>query len=287
MQVSISRLSKADGKRLVEMSAIINAEIKGFLSVGNALAEIKRDRLYRETHNTFKSYCNDRWDIGSNYAKKLIASTEAVNRIVDRSGTIVPVLLPTTESQTRELAKVDESEQAEVWAKVVEVTDKPTAKVVHSVVKKWNKLKEKLSPKPKEPKKSKAEVIEVSEVVADSRSDAVSDAKPKVSKRDAPMPEWFMDGNSVAVPLELYPAWLAKQRFFELANAPVAKDTCDQIVSFGQELNQPATIELGREMWTKLSRFQNEFRREIASGEPSVLSENKTAWMSKREVKNA
>jgi len=270
-------LSKADSERLAELVEIIDRNVQGFIAVGNALVEIKRNELYCETHKTFEAFCEDRWGFGKSQANRLIASTKVVDRLVDKTGAMAPLsVLPTNERQVRELAKVNKSEQAEVWAKVIEVTDKPTAKIVKAVVKQWNKLKLAVSSTPKEPDKVS--------VAAD--TGPVKPKKEKVYRRDAPMPEWYMDDNSVAIPEGLYPAWRTKQRFFELANGPVSQETCDQLSALGQELNHPVTVELGRELWGKFSGFQLEFRRAIASGEPRVLSADKTTWLSKREVPN-
>lgn len=164
MAARLGVAAKSPDGRYADLLAIVDRYAKRFIEDGNALAEIKRDRLYRETHSSFEAYCKDHWDIGSNYARRLITSTEVVNRIVDKAvpiGTLT--VLPTTESQTRELAKAPESEQAEVWAKVVEVADTPTAKIVRSIVKQWNKLKEAVAPKPAETVASEPKADTVSE----------------------------------------------------------------------------------------------------------------------------
>lgn len=64
--------------RLIECEAIIKADLKGFLAVGRALAEIRDNRLYRETHKTFEKYCKDRWDLSKGYATQQICGYEAV-----------------------------------------------------------------------------------------------------------------------------------------------------------------------------------------------------------------
>lgn len=264
-------LTKSETKRLAAFETMIERGFKSFVESGKALAVVRDDRLYRESYKTFDDYCKDRWGLERTHAHRLIESAEVVNRIVDNLLSIdnkfestAPVQVPANVGQTRELAKAPVEEQAEVWEEVVETTAVPTAKAIKAVVEKR--------------KKSKA------------KSDTVSGKKPakeKVFKADASMPEWYMDDNSVAIPEELYPVWRAKQRFFELANGPVSQETCDQLAALGQQLNHPATVELGHELWAKLSKFQIEFSRAIASGEPHVLSADKTTWMSKREVASA
>jgi len=190
------------------------------------------------------------------------------------------IVLPSSESQVRELAKVPESDQAEVWAQVTAKTDNPTAKVVRAAVKSWNKLKAASKPnkKPKPPSEPKPKTV--------SDEDSLPNGG-KAFKRDAPMPEWFMDDNRVAVPVELYPAWRAKQRFFELANQPPSKEVCEAVIALGEELTHHATVELGHELLAKWMQFKADFSREVIRGEPSLLSADKTSWLSKQEVADA
>ena len=56
----------------------IEADLKGFIAVGRALADIRDNRLYRETHKTFEKYCKDRWDLSRGYADQQIGGYEAV-----------------------------------------------------------------------------------------------------------------------------------------------------------------------------------------------------------------
>jgi len=56
----------------------IEADLKGFIAVGRALADIRDNRLYRETHKTFEKYCKNRWDIGRGYADRQISGYETL-----------------------------------------------------------------------------------------------------------------------------------------------------------------------------------------------------------------
>jgi hypothetical protein len=273
---------------LAELVAIVDANARGFIDAGNALAEIYHKELYRETHKTFDAFCNDRWGFGRNYAKRLIESTEVVNRLMDKTVPIgTPAVLPTAESQTRELAKVDKTEQAEVWAIVVGVTDTPTAKVVKEVVRQWNKLKEAVAPKPKKPKVA---VVDGPEVEADTEDDTESAGESlpnggKAYRHDAPMPEWFADDNGVAVPVELYPAWRAKNRYSMLCDEPRNFDTCQRLKEIGEELGHQATIDMAKELRDDIAEFGMIFRQKISSVQPSVVIDGK--WLSRSEVKDA
>lgn len=291
-------LSTRESALLAEMVDVVDRQVNGFLAVGNALMVIKNKELYRETHDSFEAFCKDRWGIGKAYSYRLIESSKVMDRLASQksptgdkqSDSSSAIILPTAETQTRELAKVEDHEQAEVWAKVLEVTDKPTAKIVKSVVKQWNKLKEKLSPKPKEDKKTEAEIIEEPEAASEPIPDTVSDSaesRPnggKVYKHDAPMPEFYIDDNNVDVPLDLYPAWRAKNRYSMLCDEPRSFDTCRLLKELGEELGHQATIDMAKELRDDIAEFGMMFRQKISSVQPSVVIDGE--WKSRSEVGN-
>ena len=76
--------------------------------MGCALAKIRDSRLYRETHETFESYCRDRWDMGKAYAYRLIDSAQ-VQEVLSPMGDITP----TNERQVRPLTKLTPEQQQE------------------------------------------------------------------------------------------------------------------------------------------------------------------------------
>src|SRR5215213_11011932 len=56
--------------------AVIARGLGTFIEVGKALAYIKAERLYRETHSSFEEYCRDKWEISRNYAHRLVSAAE-------------------------------------------------------------------------------------------------------------------------------------------------------------------------------------------------------------------
>lgn len=123
--------------RLDELEIVIQNGMRSFLSMGGALKEIRDNRYYKDVLNfdTFEEYCQDRWEMRGDYARKLIYSSETVNNL--KSDTIVS-LLPETESQTRPLTRLSPEDQKTVWMKVVnENGDHITAKVVEEKVKEF------------------------------------------------------------------------------------------------------------------------------------------------------
>jgi len=47
-----------------------------FVEVGQALMKIRDARLYRETHETFESYCRERWGWSRRHANRTIQAAE-------------------------------------------------------------------------------------------------------------------------------------------------------------------------------------------------------------------
>jgi len=57
-------LSTSEERSLADLETIIERGLATFVEVGTALLDIRRDRLYRETHETFEAYCRERWGFG-------------------------------------------------------------------------------------------------------------------------------------------------------------------------------------------------------------------------------
>lgn len=110
----------------------IDSHMGSFVQVGNALAVIRYQKLYRETHKTFESYIKSKWDISRDYAYKLIAAKEVAEN-VDHG-----IQTPTSERQVRPLTELPPEQQKEAWETAVERAEeagKPvTAAIVEEVV---------------------------------------------------------------------------------------------------------------------------------------------------------
>lgn len=115
--------------------------INGFFDAGMALAEIKRDRFYRHTHQTFEEYCSDVLDMSQRRAEQLIEASEVLKGIesaMSQSEPMVQKKLPTltNERQARELIKVPQAERVKVIQKAAEKTGgKVTAKAIKQAAK--------------------------------------------------------------------------------------------------------------------------------------------------------
>jgi hypothetical protein len=90
-------LTKLETGKLSELESVIERGVQTFAEVGDALAEIRDGRLYRQTHGTFEDYCRERWGFQRNYANKIISAADVIGAL----GTVVPKI--PTERQAREL----------------------------------------------------------------------------------------------------------------------------------------------------------------------------------------
>jgi hypothetical protein len=142
---------------LKRCEAIIERNLKTFIDVGNALLEIRDNRLYRDTHKTFEAYCHERWGWKRDYVNKQIRAAEVARNL----GTMVPKssqvsdfkptsehldtmvskptqvsdFKPTSERQLRPLANLKPAAQRQIWTQAVKESNgrAPTAAIVNHI----------------------------------------------------------------------------------------------------------------------------------------------------------
>ena len=105
-----NELTQDEATRRAELEPIIAEGMASFVEVGQALVEISDRRLYRNTHSTFKQYCQEKWQISAAHAYRLAEAAEVVESV--KSSPVGDKI--TTESQARELARVPEPKRADV-----------------------------------------------------------------------------------------------------------------------------------------------------------------------------
>lgn len=113
--------------RLYQCEEIIEHGLNTFVDVGNALLEIRDNRLYRQEYHTFEDYCKERWNMQRAYAYRLIAASEVISNLSP-----IGDKLPVTETQARPLTSLEPKEQVEAWKRVIETT--PEGKITAAVV---------------------------------------------------------------------------------------------------------------------------------------------------------
>ncbi len=104
-------LTLSEVGRLAELEQVVETGLTVFVSVGNALLEIRDSRLYRQQFPTFEAYCRERWGMVQRHANRLIQAAEVVENL--QTGPIGPT--PQTESQARPLTRLEPEVQREVW----------------------------------------------------------------------------------------------------------------------------------------------------------------------------
>jgi hypothetical protein len=138
----MTSLLPAEAALLEQLEAKIERGLATFTEVGRALTAIRDQRLYRETHATFATYLDERWQISRARGYQLIDAAsvvDAVSTMVDKGLSTVERHAQLSERAARELAPVlrDHGEEAvaDVWETVREINgDRPTAAQARAVV---------------------------------------------------------------------------------------------------------------------------------------------------------
>lgn len=100
-------LAETEKTLLAECESVIQKGLGTFLEVGRALAEIRDQQLYRETHKTFEKYCKDVWDLSRGRAYQQIGGYETVSLLEDKMSTIVDKNPPDIDTITEEKGAED------------------------------------------------------------------------------------------------------------------------------------------------------------------------------------
>lgn len=96
----MDELVLAERKRLADLEQVVERGLQTFYEVGSALLEIRDKRLYRQSHNTFETYCRERFGFSDSRGRQLIAAARTVTAV-----TQLGLPAPTTEREARELAR--------------------------------------------------------------------------------------------------------------------------------------------------------------------------------------
>jgi len=125
-------LTTSELQTLSACEQTIDAGLKTFVAVGEALLTIRDQRLYRHAYVTFEEYCGERWGISRPRAYQMIDAAQVVGRL----STIVDIPIPSNEAQARPLASLPPDLQPVAWQQSVETANgKVTAAHVAKVVK--------------------------------------------------------------------------------------------------------------------------------------------------------
>lgn len=136
----VTTLAKGkEATALAQCEEVIERGLDSFIEVGNALLQIRDQRLYRSDYDNFEVYCQERWDMSGRRAHQLIDSAKVIQNIgtepLVQSGPLPSQKL--NERVIRPLAALPAPVQRKAWAKAVETAEKPgkpTAKEVAAAV---------------------------------------------------------------------------------------------------------------------------------------------------------
>jgi hypothetical protein len=132
--VPTEKLSKGEKARLEDLELIIGIHLASFIKVGLALAQIRKENLYREESPTFEGYCEKKWGFSSSRARQLIGAAAAMKNL-ETATKGRGINLPANEGQVRPLLSLGKKDQVEVWEESANSVPngKPTASVVEEI----------------------------------------------------------------------------------------------------------------------------------------------------------
>jgi len=151
----LSALNTIELDRLSLCESVIEKGLNTFVEVGNALFEIRNNKLYRDKFTTFESYCRDRWNLKRQRAYELMDAAAVVNTLSEISDkneqdSQVSIVVPTKESHAAALSKVPEGLRGQVWEKALEKNQSSgkviTAKMIDNIAKELGNIAIDVSP---------------------------------------------------------------------------------------------------------------------------------------------
>lgn len=116
----MNRITKTESNRLNKLELIIKEGQATFVTVGEALTEIRDYKLYRQNYETFETYCEDVWGWSASRARQLSIAS-AVSKALP---------MVTNERAARALAKLPPPKRAGIVQKIVDTGKKVTAAAV-------------------------------------------------------------------------------------------------------------------------------------------------------------
>lgn len=129
-------LSPLSASEIEERNELENTVQQAFLLAGHALKTLRDKRLYRQTHNSFVTYVKERFDFTRRAADYLISASEVFDNLKREPLVLDINVLPTSERQCREVAKLQPEIQTQAWLTSVERANGkvPSARIVKQVV---------------------------------------------------------------------------------------------------------------------------------------------------------
>lgn len=178
----ITAMTWEENVELDSHEEVIRKGLETFQAVGAALVAIRDGRLYRNSHATFETYCQDRWSISRPQSYRLMAASEVAENLSPLGDTVPPL---TNERQARALSKLEPEQQREAWVEAVATAPNGvvTAAHVQEVVDKKNPKKPKWIEEQEERQaKEQAELEELVYCLPDDENGLLREALKSVYK---------------------------------------------------------------------------------------------------------
>jgi len=118
--------------RLIELEKTIAEGLEQFYSVGNALQEVRDNRLYLDAgYETFEVYCKKRWQISQSMGYHLMSASDVVNSLEGE-------ILPTKSSHAAKLHIIKSADlRNKAWAEVLNTGQEITGQLVNRFARKY------------------------------------------------------------------------------------------------------------------------------------------------------
>ena len=140
-------LSLTEAIELRRLETRVELGLKAFWEIGQALSQIRDQRLYRENDKTFEEYCMTRWEMSRRSAYQLISAAMVVENVRNCAQ-----ILPLNEAQARPLTALPPEKQREAWKTAVSTAPNGKVTSVHvaQVAKEYHKARVPSTPRNKE-----------------------------------------------------------------------------------------------------------------------------------------
>lgn len=122
-------LSGTEKQMLRTCEEIIERGFTHFMQVGEALATIRKARLYKENYLSFEAYCQDKWGFGRYRALQYIQAAETASNLVTKSHSVAGLNV----QQMRLLHPLDPDSQVAVMTRARTLAGDKKLKTAHIV----------------------------------------------------------------------------------------------------------------------------------------------------------
>jgi hypothetical protein len=113
-------LTAEERTRRRQLILIVERGLSQFLAVGAALLELRSSRLYRETHDTFESFCRETFGLARSTTDQVIRSASTAQLLINNGAELPP---NTTEAVVRPVSSLPSPElQLQAWRLVQAVS---------------------------------------------------------------------------------------------------------------------------------------------------------------------